>query len=84
MWLLFIIILVVFIPLAIWFSLQRSTQPTEDEAPEALLDVCALCHAELPMAQLIEKEVGEYGRAYCFCDECIKQLYRESQAKQKA
>lgn len=84
MWLLFIIILVVLIPLMIWFSLQRSTQPTADEAPEALLDVCALCHEELPMEQLIEKEVGDYGRAYCFCDECIEHLYHESQAKKTA
>jgi Flp pilus assembly protein TadB len=83
MWFLFIIILVVLVPLAIWLTLQRSTKSQGDEVPEALIDVCALCHAELPMEKLIEKEVGEYGRAYCFCDACIEKLYHESQAKRE-
>ena len=36
------------------------------------------------MSDLIEKEVGEYGRVYCFCGGCIENLQREFRQQQEA
>ncbi|MDE0042526.1 MAG: hypothetical protein OXT74_10860 [Candidatus Poribacteria bacterium] len=36
------------------------------------------------MRDLIEKEVGEYGRVYCFCGGCIENLQREYRQQKEA
>ena len=70
---------VFFIPLIVWLILRAASKrnPTEETEPRTLLEVCALCHEEFEMSELIEKEVGDYGRVYCFCGDCIEKLYRE-------
>ena len=36
------------------------------------------------MCDLIEKEVGDYGRVYCFCGGCIENLQREYRHQKEA
>ena len=72
-------IAIFFIPLSVWIILRAvSKRRAKDETePPILLEVCALCHEEFEMSELIEKEVGEYGRVYCFCGGCIESLQHE-------
>ena len=75
-------IFVIFTPLAVWLILSlisRQKKGEETDEPKEPIEVCALCQEEFPMNQLLEKEVGGYGRVYCFCGQCIENLYRESQ-----
>ena len=67
------------IPPIIWLMLRTVSKrrAKEETDPPILLEVCALCHEEFEMSELIEKEVGDYGRVYCFCGECIENLQRE-------
>lgn len=76
------IIFVIVSPIAIWLILhlmsrQKKGEDTDD--PKELIELCAICQEEFPMKQLLEKEVGEYGRVYCFCGQCIENLYQEYQ-----
>ena len=79
------IIFVILTPIAVWLILHfmSSRQKTDAEAvePEAQIEVCAMCQNEFPMTELLEKEVGGYGRVYCFCGSCIKNLYNEYENK---
>lgn len=72
-------IAVFFVPVITWLILRTvSKRRARDESePPTLLEICALCHEEFEMRYLIEKEVGEYGRVYCFCGGCIENLRRE-------
>ncbi len=55
-----------------------SKQKTDDEmASTEPMEVCALCQNDFPINQLVEKEVGTYGKIYCFCEECVEKLYNE-------
>lgn len=67
------------LPLITWIILRTISKRRASEAsePPILLEVCAMCHEEFEMSDLIEKEVGEYGRVYCFCGGCIEDLQRE-------
>lgn len=67
------------LPLITWVILRTISKrrASEESEPPILLEVCALCHEEFEMCDLIEKEVGEYGRVYCFCGGCIENLGRE-------
>ena len=71
------------IPFAIWIILLVISKRKGENGAEAkmLVDACALCHEEFPVAELMEKEVGGYSRVYCFCGSCIEQMYREYQEK---
>lgn len=75
------IIFVVFTPIAVWLILHFiSRRDAGDEAqPKVPMEVCALCQNEFPMDWLLEKEVGGYGRVYCFCGQCLENLHREYQ-----
>ena len=72
-------IAVFLIPLITWLTLRTISKrrASEESEPPTLLEICALCHEEFEMSDLIEKEVGEYGRVYCFCGGCIENLQRE-------
>ena len=75
-------IFVIFMPAAIWLILHlmsRQEDDNESDGPIEQMDACAICQEEFPMTQLLEKEVGEYGRIYCFCGQCIENLYQEYQ-----
>lgn len=78
------IIFVILTPIIVWLILhfmsswQKSDSETEPEAP---IEVCAMCQDDFPMTELLEKEVGGYGRVYCFCGPCIENLYNEYQNK---
>ena len=77
---------IIFIPIAVWLILyltSRQKQGQETDAPKEPIEVCAVCQEEFPMNQLLEKEIGGYGRVYCFCGQCIENLYHESQNKNK-
>ena len=79
-------IAIFFVPLITWLILRTiSKRRTREESePPTLLEVCALCHEEFEMSDLIEKEVGEYGRVYCFCGGCIENLGREYRQQKEA
>ena len=74
------------IPLIMWLILRAVSKrkAAGETEPQALLEVCAFCHEEFEMSKLIEKEVGEYGRVYCFCGGCIENLRREYHAQKEA
>ncbi|MDE0299294.1 MAG: hypothetical protein OXN17_11720 [Candidatus Poribacteria bacterium] len=73
------VIAIFFVPLVTWLVLWTISKrrAKEESEPPTLLEICALCHEEFEMTELIEKEVGEYGRVYCFCGGCIESLLRE-------
>ena len=75
-------IFVIFTPIVVWLILHfTSRQKKGDETgePKNPIEICAVCQEEFPMNQLLEKEVGGYGRVYCFCGQCIENLYHEYQ-----
>ncbi len=79
-------IFVIVTPIAVWLILHfmsRRKSSVETTEPEDLLEVCAVCQNEFMMSELLEKEIGGYGRVYCFCGQCIETLYHESQKKNK-
>ena len=74
------IIFVIFTPIVVWFVLHfMSKRKASEEAiePGSLIEVCAICQNEFTMTELLEKEIGGYGRVYCFCGQCIENLYNE-------
>ncbi len=76
------VIFVIVTPIAIWLILHLMSRQKEDEETDdtkELIELCAICQEEFPMNQLLEKEVGGYGRVYCFCGQCIENLYQEHQ-----
>ncbi|MCE2415691.1 hypothetical protein J4G07_17030 [Candidatus Poribacteria bacterium] len=78
------IIFVIFTPIVVWFVLHfMSKRKAAEEVPEpgALMEICAICQNEFTMNELLEKEVGGYGRVYCFCGQCIENLSNEYQDK---
>ncbi len=79
------IIFVIFTPIAVWLILHfissREKEETEGAEPEAQIEICAMCQNEFPMTELLEKEIGGYGRVYCFCGPCIENLNNEYQNK---
>ena len=78
------IIFVILTPIIVWLILHfvSSRQKLDSEAAsEAPIEVCAMCQNEFPVTELLEKEVGGYGRVYCFCGPCIENLYNEYQNK---
>ena len=79
-------IAVFLIPLITWLTLRTISKrrASEESEPPTLLEICALCHEEFEMSDLIEKEVGEYGRVYCFCGGCIENLQREFRQQKEA
>ena len=80
-------IFVIFTPIAVWlilhFMSRRKSSAEETTDPEDLLEVCAVCQNEFMMSKLLEKEIGGYGRVYCFCGQCIENLYHEYRNKNK-
>ena len=78
-------IFVIFTPIAVWLILylmsRRKTSVEETIDPKDLLEVCAVCQNEFMMSELLEKEIGGYGRVYCFCGQCIENLYHEYRNK---
>ena len=80
------IIFVIFTPIVVWLILHfisRRKASVEATEPEALVEICAICQNEFTMTELLEKEVGGYGRVYCFCGQCIENLYNEYRDKDK-
>jgi hypothetical protein len=77
----FFYIFMVLIPIVVWLILMRFSRAKDEEETQDLLEVCALCQEEFRMSELLEKEVGEYGRVYCFCGGCIEKLRHEYEAR---
>ena len=78
------IIFVIFTPIAVWLLLHfmsRRKAGMDIPEPGDLLEVCAICQNEFTMTELLEKEVGGYGRVYCFCGQCVENLYNEYRNK---
>lgn len=75
----FFVFCVIILPIVVLVILHFvSKQETEAEmSPTEPLEVCAFCQEDFPINQLLEKEVGTYGRIYCFCRECVEKLYNE-------
>lgn len=75
----FFIIFIFILPTTILVILLLTTKQKKDSesTTEVPTEVCALCHEDFPMTGLLEKEVGDYGRVYCFCRQCIEELYIE-------
>ena len=79
----FFVFFIIILPIAVLLILLLSTkQKTNESTPQAeITEVCALCNNDFPMNQLLEKEIGHYGRVYCFCRECVEKLYNELKDK---
>ena len=78
------IIFVIFTPIAVWLILHFMSKRNASEEvaePGTLMEICAICQNEFTMTELLEKEVGGYGRVYCFCRQCIENLYNEYRNK---
>lgn len=75
----FFIFCIFIVPLSVLLILLYvSKQKTDDETElTEPLETCAICQNDFPINQLVEKEVGVYGRVYCFCRECIQELNNE-------
>ncbi len=75
----FFVFCIFILPITVLLILLLSTrQKTDSESASiAAMEVCAFCQKDFPMNQLLEKEVGTYGRVYCFCGECIEKLYND-------
>ncbi len=75
----FFVLCVFILPVTVFLILHFvSKQETEDEmASTEPMEVCAFCQKDFPINQLLEKEVGTYGKLYCFCWECVEILYNE-------
>ncbi len=71
----FIFILPAAVLLILLFTTRQKSD--SDSEPSDPVEVCALCQNDFPINQLLEKEVGTYGKIYCFCEKCIEQLYNE-------
>lgn len=69
----FILPIIVFVILH-FAAKQKSTGEMPSTEP---MEVCAFCQKDFPIDQLLEKELGTYGRIYCFCKECIDNLHNE-------
>ena len=77
-------IFVIITPIVVWLILHfmsRRKDSAETPEPEDLLELCAICQDEFTMRELLEKEVGGYGRVYCFCGQCIENLHNEYRNK---
>ena len=62
-------IFVIFIPITVWLILHlmsRQKSGDETDEPKEPIEVCAVCQEEFPMNQLLEKEIGGYGRVLLF------------------
>ena len=79
----FFVFFVFILPIIVFVILLLvSKQKTDDEmASTEPMEVCAFCLNDFPINQLLEKEVGTYGRIYCFCEECVEKLYNEFKEK---
>ena len=77
----FFVFCVFILPIIVFVILHfASKQKNEDDmAPTDPIEVCAFCQEDFPINQLVEKEVGTYGKIYCFCRECVEKLYNEFQ-----
>ena len=78
------IIFVIVTPAVVWLLLHfLSRREADGEAggTAVLMEVCAVCQNEFAMTELLEKEVGGYGRVYCFCGRCIQNLHDEYRNK---
>ncbi len=76
----FFVFFIFILPISVLLILLYvSRQKDDDESTTSEpLEECAFCHNDFPVKHMIEKEVGEYGRVYCFCRDCIQKLYNES------
>ncbi len=80
------IFFVIVTPIVLWLLLHfMSRRKAEAEAtePVVLMEVCAICQNEFMLSELLEKEVGGYGRVYCFCGSCIENLFNEHRTKRE-
>ena len=79
----FFVFCVLILPIIVFLILLFvSKQKTGDEmTPTEPMEVCAFCQNDFPINHLVEKEVGTYGKIYCFCEECVEKLYNEFKEK---
>lgn len=75
----FFIFCVIIVPVIVFIILHYMTREKTDSEEQTTepMEVCALCQKDYPISQMLEKEVGTYGRVYCFCSECIEGLYND-------
>lgn len=73
----FFVFCIFIVPITVLVILLLSTRQKTDNETSESLEECALCHQDFYMKELVEKEIGEYGKIYCFCGDCIEKLYQE-------
>jgi len=71
----FVIVLVGLIFYGYGIVMKRS--PTEEELKT---EKCSICRRRFPLAELVEREVGDYKLLY-FCGECIASLVDEAKKR---
>ncbi|MYG00474.1 hypothetical protein F4212_15265 [Candidatus Poribacteria bacterium] len=75
----FFVFCVFIVPIIVFVILHLMTREKTDNDMQKTepMEMCAFCQNDFPINQLLEKEVGTYGRIYCFCRECVEGLYNE-------
>ena len=79
----FFVFCIFIIPIIVLVLLLLSTRQKDDtETPPTDINKdCAICDQEFPIEKLIEQEVGDYGRLYALCGDCIENLYQDYKKK---
>lgn len=79
----FFVFCIFIIPLTVLVILLLSTKQKNntETTPTEINRECAICYDEFPIAELIEKEIGDYGKKYVFCGYCIEKLYDDYKNK---
>ncbi|RKU30071.1 hypothetical protein C6497_04985 [Candidatus Poribacteria bacterium] len=79
----FFVFCIFIIPLTVLVILLLSTKQKNNTeiTPTEINRECAICYDEYPIAELLEKEIGDYGKKYVFCGNCIETLYHDYKNK---
>ncbi len=79
----FFVFCIFIFPLTVLVILLLSTREKNDTetTPTEIIKECAICYNDFPITELFEKEIGDYGRKYVFCGDCIENLYQDYKNK---
>ena len=79
----FFVFCVIIVPLTVFGILLLTTREKNntETTPTEIIKECAICYNDFPITELFEKELGDYGKIYSFCGDCIEKLYQDYKSK---
>lgn len=79
----FFVFCIFIFPLAVLVILLLTTRQKNntETTPTEIIKECAICYNDFPKSELYEKEIGDYGKLYGFCGDCIENLYQDYKNK---